>query len=252
MLSLEENERYSRQVMLGEVGTAGQQRLREASVLIIGAGGLGSPAALYLAVAGVGTIGLADSDVVDLSNLNRQILHGTPDLGTGKVHSAQKRLSALNPHIQVVAYPFMITAGNITELLENHDFILDATDNFDAKFLINDTCVRRGKAFSHGGVLRFRGQTITVLPHASPCYRCIFPEPPPADVALSCSRDGVLGVVPGVIGSIQAAEAIKYLTGAGDLLTGRLLTLDALAMRFREVGIARNPSCPACAGVSGQ
>jgi len=236
--------------MLKEIGITGQEKLLEGKVLIIGAGGLGSPAALYLAAAGVGTIGLADSDVVDLSNLNRQILHGTPDLGTGKVLSAQKRLSALNPHTQVVAYPFMITAENITGIIENYDFILDATDNFDAKFLINDTCVRGKKAFSHGGVLRFRGQAITVLPHVSPCYRCIFPESPPEDVALSCSRDGILGVVPGVIGSIQAAEAIKYLTGTGDLLTGRLLTLDALAMRFREVGIARNPSCPVCAGGS--
>lgn len=250
MLSPEENERYSRQVVLGEVGPEGQHRLRDAKVLIIGAGGLGSPAALYLAAAGVGTIGLADGDVVDLSNLNRQILHGTADLGTGKVLSAQKRLSALNPHTRVVAYPFVISAENITGIIENYDFILDATDNFDAKFLINDTCVRERKAFSHGGVLRFRGQTITVLPYSSPCYRCIFPEPPPEEVALSCSRDGILGVVPGVIGSIQATEAIKYLTGAGDLLTGRLLTLDALAMRFREVGIARNPSCPVCAGVS--
>jgi len=250
VLSEEERERYSRQIILQEIGITGQEKLLEGRVLIIGAGGLGSPAALYLAAAGVGTIGLADSDVVDLSNLNRQILHGTPDLGTGKALSAQKRLSALNPHSQVVAYPFMITAENITEIIENYDFILDATDNFDAKFLINDTCVRRKKAFSHGGVLRFRGQAITVLPHASPCYRCIFPEPPPEDVALSCSRDGILGVVPGVIASIQAAEAIKYLTGAGDLLTGRLLTLDALAMRFREVGIARNPSCPVCAGGS--
>jgi molybdopterin/thiamine biosynthesis adenylyltransferase len=250
VLSEEERERYSRQIMLEEIGIAGQEKLQGGKVLIIGAGGLGSPAALYLAAAGVGTIGLADSDVVDLSNLNRQILHGTPDRGTGKVPSAQKRLSALNPHTQVVAYPFMITAENITEIIENYDFILDATDNFDAKFLINDTCVRGKKAFSHGGVLRFRGQTITVLPHASPCYRCIFPESPPEDVALSCSRDGILGVVPGVIGSIQATETIKYLTGAGDLLTGRLLTFDALAMRFREVGISRNPSCPVCAGGS--
>jgi molybdopterin/thiamine biosynthesis adenylyltransferase len=246
MLSDEQHERYSRQIVLDEIGPAGQERLLNAKALIIGAGGLGSPVALYLAAAGVGTIGIADGDEVELSNLQRQILHFTPDIGTAKVSSARDKMTALNPEVSVAPHQTSINCENIAEIIETYDFVVDATDNFPARFLINDTCVRLGIPYSHGGVLRFLGQAITVLPHSSPCYRCIFPEPPPDEVAAACCRDGILGVVPGVIGSIQATEAIKYLTGVGDLLTGRLLTFDALRMRFREVPVRMNPRCPAC------
>lgn len=243
----DEKVRYSRQVILEEIGVEGQERLLHGKVLIIGAGGLGSPAALYLAAAGVGTIGIADADAVELSNLNRQILHGTPDIGSEKVVSARRKLAAMNPGVKVVTYRCMVKSDNIAGIISDYDFIIDATDNFDAKFLINDTCIRLGKAFSHGGVLRYHGQTITVVPNVSPCYRCLFPEPPPDDVALSCSRDGILGVVPGIIGTIQACEAIKHLLGISSLLTGRLLTCDTLNMRFREIAVAGNPACPVCA-----
>ncbi len=236
--------------MLEEIGIEGQERLLRGKVLIIGAGGLASPAALYLAAAGVGTIGIADADSVELSNLNRQILHGTPDIGTAKVLSAQRKLSDINPGVKVIGLQCMITADNIAGIIADYDFIIDATDNFDAKFLINDTCIRAGKTFSHGGVLRFRGQTLTVRPNISPCFRCIFPEPPPDDVALSCSRDGILGIVPGIIGTAQACEAIKYLLGIGGLLTGRLLTCELLDMRFREISVAANPACPVCSAAS--
>ncbi|NMC74612.1 MAG: HesA/MoeB/ThiF family protein [Geobacteraceae bacterium] len=246
MISSEQQERYSRQILLEEIGRPGQERLLAGRVLIIGAGGLGSPAALYLAAAGVGTIGLADGDEVELSNLQRQILHFTPDIGAAKVSSAAKKLSALNPEVTVVKHQTSVTTENIEDILAGYQFVVDATDNFPARFLINDSCVRLGIPYSHGGVLRFLGQAITVLPHSSPCYRCIFPEPPPEDVASACCRDGILGAVPGIIGSIQATEAIKYLTGTGDLLAGRLLTYDALRMRFREVPVPRNPRCPAC------
>jgi molybdopterin/thiamine biosynthesis adenylyltransferase len=247
MLTREQHERHSRQILLEEIGQAGQERLLNARVLIIGAGGLGSPVALYLAASGVGTIGLADGDHVEISNLQRQILHFTPDIGTAKVSSAEKKLSALNPDVTVVAHQTAVTGENIGKIIEKYDFVVDATDNFPARYLINDTCVRLGTPYSHGGVLRFLGQTITMLPGTSPCYRCIFPEPPPDEVAAACCRDGILGVVPGVIGAIQATEAIKFLTGAGELLAGRLLTYDALRMRFREVPVQRNLRCPVCA-----
>jgi molybdopterin/thiamine biosynthesis adenylyltransferase len=246
MLTAEQQERYSRQILLEEIGCAGQERLLNGRVLIIGAGGLGSPIALYLAAAGVGTIGIADGDEVELSNLQRQILHFTPDIGASKVSSAREKMTALNPDALVVPHQTSVTGENIDEIIEGYDFVVDATDNFPARFLINDTCVRLDIPYSHGGVLRFLGQTITVLPHSSPCYRCIFPDPPPDDVASACCRDGILGIVPGVIGPIQATEAIKYLTGIGELLTGRLLTYDALRMRFREIPLQKNPRCPAC------
>lgn len=246
MLTAEQQERYSRQILLKEIGCAGQERLLNGRVLIIGAGGLGSPIALYLAAAGVGTIGIADSDEVELSNLQRQIIHFTPDIGASKVSSAREKMKALNPDAVVVPHQTSVTGENIDEIIEGYDFVVDATDNFPARFLINDTCVRLDIPYSHGGVLRFLGQTITVLPHSSPCYRCIFPDPPPDDVASACCRDGILGIVPGIIGSIQATEAIKYLTGIGELLTGRLLTYDALRMRFREIPLQKNPRCPAC------
>ena len=248
MLSTEEKERYARHLMLDEVGEAGQERLRSGRVLVIGAGGLGSPAALYLAAAGVGTIGVADGDRVELSNLQRQVIHGSSDLGRAKVESARDRMLEINPGVQVECIGERLTPENIAQFVGRYDFVLDATDNFEAKFLINDACLAAGVSYSHGGILRYKGQTMTVLPGKSTCYRCIFPEPPEAEVALSCSRAGVLGVLPGVIGVIQATEAIKFLLGIGELLTSRLLTYDALTLRFREVALGRNPDCPACGG----
>ncbi|GFO56437.1 adenylyltransferase [Geomonas sp. Red276] len=245
-LTEEQIERYSRHILLKEMGGKGQQKLLEGRVLVIGTGGLGSPIALYLAAAGVGTIGIADGDVVDLSNLQRQVIHFTDDLGRPKVESAREKMLALNPGIEIRAYQTVVNAGNILDLISGYDFVIDATDNFAAKFLINDACVLTGKPYSHGGILQFDGQTMTVKPGESPCYRCIFPEPPPKEVVPACSRAGVIGVLPGVIGTLQATEAIKHLLGTGDLLTGRLLTYNALRMRFREVPIKQNPHCPIC------
>ncbi|HEY6873806.1 MAG TPA: molybdopterin-synthase adenylyltransferase MoeB [Geobacteraceae bacterium] len=246
MFTEEQIERYSRHIILKEVGGKGQKKLLDGKVLIIGAGGLGSPIALYLTAAGVGTIGIADADVVDLSNLQRQIAHHTRDIGTPKVLSAAEKMTAMNPDIKVNTYHEWVSAANILDIIREYDFVIDATDNFAAKFLINDTCVLAGMPYSHGGILQFDGQTMTVLPGASPCYRCIFPAPPPEDLLLPCSRAGVLGVLPGVIGVIQATEALKHLLGAGEPLTGRLLTYNALAMRFREVPVRKNPACPIC------
>ena len=245
-LSDSQIERYSRHIILKEVGGKGQQKLLDARVLIIGAGGLGAPIALYLAAAGVGTIGIADADDVDLSNLQRQVIHFTPDIGKPKVVSAREKIEAINPDVRVRTYQEWISAANIREIIEEYDFVVDGTDNFAAKFLINDACVLAGKPYSHGGILQFVGQTITVLPGQSTCYRCIFPTPPPKDAIPTCSQAGVIGVLPGVIGSLQATEAIKYNLGTGDLLTGRLLTYDALRMKFREVPINRNSRCPVC------
>jgi molybdopterin-synthase adenylyltransferase len=247
MITSQGQERYSRQILLNEIGTSGQKKLLDGRVLIIGVGGLGSPAALYLAAAGIGTIGIADGDDVELSNLQRQIIHSTPDVGRPKVSSARDRIETLNPDIHVSVHHDPVSADNIGKIVEGYDFVIDATDNFPSKFLINDTCMVLGKPYSHGGVLRFSGQTLTVLPKESPCYRCLFPSPPPDEVASLCSRDGILGVVPGVIGVIQATEAVKYLIGRGDLLTGRLLTYDALGMKFREIPVRKNPRCPVCA-----
>ena len=239
-------ERYSRHIILKEVGGKGQQRLFDGRVLIIGAGGLGAPIALYLAAAGVGTIGIADADDVDLSNLQRQVIHFTPDIGKPKVESAREKMQAINPDVNVKTYKEWISAANINSIIADYDFIIDGTDNFAAKFLINDACVLAGKPYSHGGILQFDGQTITVKPGESACYRCIFPEPPPKDAIPSCSQAGVIGVLPGVIGTIQATEAIKFLLGKGDLLTNRLLTYSALRMKFREVPLKRKAACPVC------
>ena len=239
-------QRYSRHIILKEVGGKGQQKLLESKVLIIGAGGLGSPIALYLAAAGIGTIGIADADDVELSNLQRQVIHFTPDIGKPKVHSAREKIQAINPDVQVRTYHEWINAANIMKIIQEYDFVVDGTDNFAAKFLINDACVLAGKPYSHGGILQFDGQTITVTPGESACYRCIFPEPPPKDAIPTCSQAGVIGVLPGVIGTIQATEAIKYLLGKGDLLTDRLLTYSALRMKFREVPLKRKASCPVC------
>jgi len=246
MFSIEDKERYARHLMLEQVGEPGQERLRAGRVLVIGAGGLGSPAVQYLAAAGVGTIGVADGDRVELSNLQRQVIHGSSDLGRPKVLSARDRMLEINPGVQVECIGEWLGPENIRGVVSRYDFVLDATDNFEAKFLINDACLAAGISYSHGGILKFKGQTMTVIPGASTCYRCIFPEPPDPEIALSCSKAGVLGVLPGVIGVIQATEAIKYLLGIGELLTSRLLTYDVLTMRFREVALARSPGCPAC------
>lgn len=245
-LTDEQISRYSRHILLKEVGGKGQKKLLAGKVLIIGAGGLGAPIALYLAAAGVGTIGIADADDVDLSNLQRQVIHFTPDIGKPKVISAKEKMLAINPDLTVNTYQEWVSAANIGAMVEQYDFVIDGTDNFAAKFLINDACVLAGKPYSHGGILQFDGQTMTVTPGSSPCYRCIFPEPPPKDAIPTCSQAGVIGVLPGVLGTLQATEAIKYLLGAGDLLTGRLLTYSALRMRFREVPFKKNENCPIC------
>lgn len=242
----EQNKRYSRHIILKEIGENGQQKLFGSKVLIIGVGGLGSPIALYLTAAGVGTIAIADPDIVDLSNLQRQVIHFTTDIGKPKVESAHEKMAAINPDVKVVTYKKWVTADNINSIIADYDFIIDATDNFAAKFLINDACVLAGKPYSHGGILQFNGQTLTVKPCESACYRCIFPEPPPKDAIISCSQAGVIGVLPGIIGTLQATEAIKFLLGKGDLLTNRLLTYNALSMKFREVPIKKNRNCPIC------
>ena len=239
-------ERYSRHIILKEVGLEGQIKISQAKVLVIGAGGLGSPVLLYLAAAGVGTIGIADNDVLDLSNLQRQVIHSTPDLNRPKVESARDRINALNPDVQVEAFNGLITADNIRETIKKYDFVIDGTDNFASKFLINDACVLEGKPFSHGGILRFHGQIITVIPHKSACYRCVFVEPPPPDSVPTCSQAGILGVIAGVMGTLQANECLKYILNQGDLLTDRLLIFDALNTSFDKVKLKKNPKCPVC------
>jgi len=245
-LTEEQIERYSRHIILEQVGGVGQEKLLSSKVLIVGAGGLGSPAALYLAAAGVGTIGIIDADKVDLTNLQRQIIHHTSDLGVEKVKSAENKMRAINPEVTVKTYHQPAKADNIREIIREYDFVIDGTDNFPAKFLINDACYFEKIPFSHAGILKFYGQLITVLPGETTCYRCIFNAPPPAGAVPSCSQAGVLGVLAGVIGSLQATEAIKYLLGVGRLLTDTLLTYDALEMEFRAVKLNRNPNCPLC------
>ncbi len=238
-------ERYSRHIILKDVGGAGQQKILDSKVLIIGAGGLGAPAALYLAAAGVGTIGIVDADNVDLSNLQRQIIHFTPDVNQPKVESARQKMAELNPDVKVITYQTRVYSENISEMIKDYDFIIDGTDNFPTKFLINDACVLAGKPFSHGGILRFNGQTLTYSPgHA--CYRCIFPEPPPKGAVPTCSQAGILGAVAGMLGTIQAAEALRCIIGKGKLLTDRLLTFNALDMDFRTINIRKNPNCAIC------
>lgn len=238
-------ERFSRHIILEGVGLAGQEKLQAAKVLLVGAGGLGSPAALYLAAAGIGTIGVADGDTVDLTNLQRQVIHHTADLGRMKVASAAEKMRAIHPDLRVRQYPERITADNALEIMAGYDFVIDATDSFASKFLLNDAAYFARKPLSHAGILRFEGQLMTILPGETACYRCLFHAPPPGDVP-NCSSAGVLGVLPGAIGALQAAEAIKYILGLGDLLTNALLTADLLAMRFRRVSIRRNPACPLC------
>lgn len=245
--SNEQLERYSRHILLKEIGVKGQKKLLNAKVLIIGAGGLGAPAALYLAAAGVGTIGIVDADVVDLSNLQRQVIHSTGDIGKRKVDSAAESMSAINPDVKVKTYYKYVTSANILDLIADYDFIIDGTDNFSAKFLINDACVMAKKPFSHAGIIRFKGQLMTVVPGESPCYRCVFKNPPPKDAIPTCKQAGVIGAMGGVIGSLQALEAVKYITGAGELLTGSLLTYDALKMEFRKIKLPpRGKGCAVC------
>jgi len=239
-------ERYSRQIVLEEVGGRGQAKLLGSKVLVVGVGGLGSPACLYLAAAGVGTIGIIDSDKVELTNLQRQVLYGIEDVGRDKVDPARERIAAMNPEVEVKAYKIRANAGNISEIVREYDFVIDGTDNFAAKFLINDACYFERRTFSHAGVLRFYGQLMTVEPGESACYRCIFPSPPEAGVVPTCSQAGILGAVPAVIGSLQATEALKHVLGVGELLTDRLLTYNALTMGFRRVRVRRNPDCPLC------
>ena len=245
-LSDEQVERYSRHIILEEVGLAGQIKLLESRVLIIGAGGLGSPVALYLAAAGVGTIGLVDGDRVDLTNLQRQVIHHTPDVGVAKVTSAANKMRSINPDVVVREYPERATAENVLDLVRGYDFVIDGTDNFGSKFLINDACYLAKKPWSHAGILRFDGQLMTILPGASACYRCVFEAPPPADAVPSCAQAGVLGAVAGVVGCLQATEAIKFLLGRDGLLTDALLTWNASRMEFRKVKLHRNSRCALC------
>ena len=242
----EQIERYSRHIILKEVGVKGQKKLLNGSVLIIGAGGLGAPAALYLAAAGVGHIGIVDADEVDLSNLQRQVIHATADIGKAKVKSAKESMEAINPDVKVSTYRMFVDSTNVRELIREYDFIIDGTDNFPAKFLINDACVLEKKPFSHAGIIRFQGQLMTYVPGEGPCYRCVFKNPPPKDAVPTCKQAGVIGAMAGTVGTLQAMEAIKYLIGKGDLLTGKLLTYDALKMEFRKINLKKDCNCAVC------
>lgn len=245
-LSRDELVRYGRHVSIPEVGLAGQRRLRASSVLIVGAGGLGSPAALYLAAAGVGRIGLVDHDRVELSNLQRQVLYDTDAVGTPKLASARARLAGLNPDVAVETFETRMDSSNALEILEGWDFVIDGSDNFPTRYLVNDACVMLGTPFAYGAILRFEGQASVFGAPDGPCYRCLFRDPPPPGLVPNCAEAGVLGVLPGIVGSIQANEAIKWLTGIGDTLAGRLLLIDALRMEFRSLDIAPDPECAVC------
>jgi adenylyltransferase/sulfurtransferase len=246
-LSREDLARYSRHLILPEVGADGQRRIKAARVLCIGAGGLGSPATLYLAAAGVGTLGLIDADRVDSSNLQRQVLYGTDDVGKPKLEMAESRLRAINPSLEIVRHDARLTSANATEIVAPYDLVIDGSDNFPTRYLSNDVCVFARKPNIYGSVFRFEGQASVFAPHlGGPCYRCLFPEPPPPGAAPSCAEAGVLGVLPGIIGLIQATEALKLILGAGETLAGRLLHFDALKMKFREFQLRRDPACPVC------
>ena len=245
-LSPAETLRYSRHLILPDIAIAGQQRLKAARVLLVGAGGLGSPAALYLAAAGVGTLGLVDWDVVDVTNLQRQILHGTASVGTSKLESARARLQDLNPHVQVETFPVRLTSENALDILRAFDIIVDGSDNFPTRYLVNDACVLLGKPNVYGSIFRFDGQASVFDARVGPCYRCLFADPPPPDLVPSCAEGGVLGVLPGIIGSIQALETIKLIVGVGETLVGRLLLCDARRMQFRELALSKDPACPVC------
>ena len=245
-LSQEEIKRYSRHLIMPEVGMDGQRRLKAGSVLCIGAGGLGSPAAMYLAAAGIGRIGIVDFDVVDFSNLQRQLLHGTKDVGRTKNESAKSRLNDLNPHVQVDTYETALSSQNALQLFRDYDVILDGTDNFPTRYLVNDACVLTGKPNAYGSIFRFEGQASVFATAGGPCYRCLYPEPPPPGLVPSCAEGGVLGVLPGIIGVIQATETVKLILGIGEPLIGRFMIYDALRMRFRELKLRKDPECPVC------
>ena len=245
-LSREEIARYSRHLIMPEVTIAGQRRLKEGSVLLVGTGGLGSPAALYLAAAGIGRIGLVDYDVVDESNLQRQIVHDTSWIGKPKLESAKARLNALNPHVAIETHATSLSSDNALEILKGYDVIVDGTDNFETRYLTNDACYLLKKPNVYGSIFRFEGQASVFWPDKGPCYRCLYPEPPPPGLVPSCAEGGVLGILPGVVGTIQATEALKIVLGVGEPLVGRLLLYDALAMSFEELKLRRDPKCPLC------
>lgn len=245
-LSADERARYARHLILRDVGEAGQLRLKQARVLLVGAGGLGSPCALYLAAAGVGTIGVVDHDRVDVSNLQRQVLHGTRDVGRSKLESAADRLRDLNPHVQVQGHDAWLTSANALHLIQQYDVVVDGTDNFATRYLVNDACVLTGRPNVHASVFQFDGQASVFATEQGPCYRCLYPEPPPPGLVQNCAEGGVLGVLPGLLGTIQAVETLKLLLGIGETLAGRLLMVDALGMAFRTIAIERDPACPAC------
>jgi len=245
-LTQEQLERYSRHILLADVGEEGQQKIREARVVCVGAGGLGSPAAYYLAAAGVGMLGLVEMDVVEISNLQRQILHFTKDIGRPKLESAAEKLSALNPEVKLELHGARLTSENALDIIGRYDVVVDGCDNFPTRYLVNDACVFLQKPVIHGSVFRFEGQVTVIVPGKGPCYRCLYPLPPAPGEVPSCQEAGVLGVVPGFIGSLQAAEALKLILGVGELLVGRLLVYDALAMSFREYKVRRDPDCAVC------
>jgi adenylyltransferase/sulfurtransferase len=245
-LTNDELARYSRHLILPEVGIEGQRRLKAARVLCVGTGGLGSPLAFYLAAAGVGTLGLVDFDVVDPSNLQRQIIHSTKDIGRKKLDSAAEKLLALNPGLIIVKHETMLTSANALDILKDYDIVADGTDNFPTRYLVNDACVLLGKPNVYGSIFRFEGQASVFATENGPCYRCLYPEPPPPGMVPSCAEGGVLGILPGLVGVIQATEAIKLILGKGESLAGRLLLVDALNMRFRELKLRKNPECPVC------
>ncbi len=246
VLSAEQIKRYSRHIMLPEVGEVGQGRLLDAKVLCIGAGGLGSPSSLYMAAAGVGTLGMVDDDVVDESNLQRQVLHNVERLGMPKVESARKTLQALNPDVQVVAHQTRLTSANILDILSGYDLVVDGADNFPTRYLLNDAALKLGKPVVHASIFRFEGQMTTFLPTEGPCYRCLYPDPPPPGMAPSCQEAGVLGVLPGIIGTLQANEALKLILGIGTSLSGRLLVFDALGTQIRNLKLRKDPECRVC------
>jgi molybdopterin/thiamine biosynthesis adenylyltransferase/rhodanese-related sulfurtransferase len=245
-LSTDDLSRYSRHLILPEVGTEGQRRIKAARVLCVGTGGLGSPLAFYLAAAGIGTLGLVDFDVVDASNLQRQIIHSTKDIGRKKLDSAEEKLTALNPAIKIVKHDTMLSSANALQIMKDYDIVADGTDNFPTRYLVNDACVLLGKPNVYGSIFRFEGQASVFATEAGPCYRCLYPEPPPPGLVPSCAEGGVLGILPGLVGVIQATEVIKLILGKGDSLVGRLLLVDALNMRFRELKLRKNPECPVC------
>ncbi len=245
-LTNEEIYRYSRHLIIPEVGVEGQRRLKAARILMVGAGGLGSPVGLYLAAAGVGTLGIVEPDVVDTTNLQRQVLHGTKDVGAKKVESARDRIRDLNPHVEVVAHETWLTSENALDIIGRYDLVVDGTDNFATRYLVNDACVLLGKPTVYGSIYRFEGQSTVFCTDEGPCYRCLYPEPPPPGLVPSCAEGGVLGILPGLLGTVQATEAVKLVTGVGEPLVGRLLLVDAARMDFRTVRLRRNPQCPAC------